>query len=159
MGDKVVDTKEIVASVDVDEVNMDALIPYYSCCCFINSLYTDTVNCWGCSTGGQLLCFDCDFVGLKRSKEPGKICNILSGHLDCIVPKSCCQFTSQILCLDSRAALPCTDEVPCMINFFGLTLAYKKKFIPGCCMKVGVMNKKFDAKASSGAAPQLEMTR
>ena len=45
--------KEVVASVDVDEVNMDALIPYMSCCCFA-SIYTDTVNCWGCTTGGQL---------------------------------------------------------------------------------------------------------
>ena len=105
---KKADPKEVVASVDVDEVNMDALIPYYSCCCFIESIYTDTVNCWGCTTGGQLLFFDCDFVGLKRSKETGKVCNICSGHLDCIVPKSCCQFTSQILCCDVRAALPCT---------------------------------------------------
>ena len=154
------DTKEIVASIDVDEVNMDALIPYYSCCCFISSLYTDTVNCWGCTTGGQFLCFDCDVVGLKRSKEQGKICNLCSGHLDCIVPKSCCQFTSQVLCLDARAALPCTDEVPCMVNCLGLNLGYKKQFIPGCCMKIEAMNKKFDAKAAaSGAAPQLEMIR
>ena len=156
---KKADPKEVVASVDVDEVNMDALIPYYSCCCFIESIYTDTVNCWGCTTGGQLLFFDCDFVGLKRSKETGKVCNICSGHLDCIVPKSCCQFTSQILCCDVRAALPCTDEVPCMVNFLGLNLAYKKKFIPGCCMKLEAMNKKFDAAAAAGSAPQLEMTR
>ena len=101
--------------------------------------------------------FDCDFVGLKRSKETGKFCNICNGHLDCIRPKSCCQFTSQILCCDVRAALPCTEEVPCMVNFLGLNLAYKKKFIPGCCMKLEAMNKKFDA--APGAAPQLEMTR
>ena len=54
---KKADPKEVVASVDVDEVNMDALIPYNSCCCFIESIYTDTVNCWGCTTGGQLLFF------------------------------------------------------------------------------------------------------
>ena len=103
--------KEVAASVDVDEVNMDALIPYKSPR-FIASIYTDTVNCWGCTTCGQLCCFDCDFVGLKRSKETGKFCNICNGHLDCIRPKSCCQFTSQILCCDVRAALPCTEEVP-----------------------------------------------
>jgi hypothetical protein len=146
----------------LDDINVDQLIPCHACCCFIQSLYTDTTNCWGCNTGGQICCVDTDVIGFKRSKEEGKYCILCEGSVSIIKPKTCMQFTSQFFILDCRGALPATDEVPCTVNLLGLNLFYRKKFIPGCCKNIGALKEVYAAKekaAGGGAAPVLEMSR
>ena len=152
----------------LDDINTDQLIPCLACCCFIQSLYTDTTNCWGCNTGGQVCCIDTDLIGFKRSKEPGKYCILCEGSVSVVKPKACMQITSQFFCLDCRGALPSTDEVPCVINILGLTLAFNKLFVPGCCKNMGALREAHAEKekakeaapdANTGAAPTLEMSR
>ena len=145
--------------IRLDGVNQMKMIPCYACCCTVTSLYTDKTNCWGCDVGGQLLCLDCDCTGFKPSKEEGKICTITEGHLTCIKPLTCVQITSQIFCLSSNAALPCTEEVPCIVNVLGMNCAYKKKPIFGCCSNIETLEQKLEAKTAGGASPVLEMTR
>ena len=35
--------------------------------------------------------------------------------------------------MDQRCALPCTDEVPCILNILGLTCCMQKKCAVKCC--------------------------
>ena len=104
-----------------------------------------------------------DFKILRKkensSKEEGKICTITEGHLTCIKPLTCVQITSQIFCISSNAALPCTEEGPCIVNFLGMNCAYKKKPTFGCCSNIETLEQKLEAKTAGGASPVLEMTR
>jgi len=100
------------ASVHLDDVNTDLLVACCSGGCFAYSIYTDKMNCWGCAQGGQILCIDCDIIGLKPSKQENVFCSLAEGRVNCIKPVTCCQVTSQFFCLDARGAFPCTEEVP-----------------------------------------------
>ena len=86
-----------------------------------------------------------------------------------VKPKACMQNTSQFFCLDCRGALPSTDEVPCIVNFLGLTLAFSKLFVPGCCKNIGALKEAHAEKekekakeaapdANTGAAPTFEIS-
>ena len=149
-----------VSSVHLDDVNTDLLVACCSGGCFSYSIYTDTTNCWGCAQGGQVLCIDFDIVGLKPSKQENVFCLLAEGRINCIKPVTCCQFTSQFFCLDARAALPCTKEVPCQLNMLGMNCIYKKKPVVACLNNQKQLEEKLAAKqAPAGAAPSLEMTR
>jgi hypothetical protein len=110
---------------------------YRACCCTIDSLYTKCPECIGCYSKRVLCCIESEFIAYKPmccNKELEKknlCCILLSGQCSMVHLKTCCKGESQMCCIDSRFAMPCDEEVPCMFTMLPFCLVY-----PGCyCCK------------------------
>lgn len=120
----------------VDDVDIGQLRVINGCCCGITSLYCDWPACVGAQYAIEALCLKCKAIKCKPSKEKGQCCTILEAKCVCTKPKTCLGLQCQCFCCDTRAALPCTAEVPCICGALGLVLCYKKKCKPSCCKKL-----------------------
>jgi len=120
----------------------------YSCHC--------AEGCFGCTQEAECLCIRSSCVGCKPVRDDQKtgskqdICFTCSESTgECMDHLACCSGIQGCCCLDSRFALPCSEEVPCIFSLFGLTLCYKYGCAVHCCAKIGAM----EAKKNGGAAP------
>lgn len=61
------------------------------------------------------------------------------------MPYSCCKCTTQCCCVDYHCSCPVerNGEVPCILNFFGLTLCYEGACNVSLCATVGGLKSKF----------------
>lgn len=127
-------------------------------CCCINGCSCKWPDCWGCGVDGVLCCIQSNAVCCKimdeRKNEDQKMFICQEGGFFCKKPNTCCQMRSQFCCCDSRGALPCTEEVPCIFTCLPGCSVYPKF---GCCAKVGDLVP--DLKdAVYGAEMEKEMT-
>jgi hypothetical protein len=96
-------------------------------------------HCIGCTSEGMVTCLRWEAKGCRPvyGKNVHQTCCVLcNGGAECVKPQTCCLLQQQFCCLDSRCALPCTKEVPCICT--GLPgcvccVNYKMQF--GCCKK------------------------
>tara|TARA_B110001452_G_scaffold244401_1_gene228406 strand:- start:588 stop:1046 length:459 start_codon:yes stop_codon:yes gene_type:complete len=125
-------TQEVVAVspyVAQDAVDENDLTIINSCCCITQALYTSCPDCIGCSGKGSLCCFEVDTC--CKVGAPCLCCGCCG--CKCIEPTTCLKLQKQCCCLVNNVAIPCDDEMPCMLALCCCSM-YPKC---GCCMKQG----------------------
>ena len=94
-------------------------------------------KCWGCSSEFRVLCFQSKAIGCKPVHGNDDLCCICQeGSCNCVPIRTCCKGKQQCFCLDTRFALPCDEDIPCMFTILGLTLCFKYACTPKCCVKI-----------------------
>ena len=134
-------TGEGAAKGDVDVGDLKVIA---ACCCTMSSLYLEYPGCCGCVQKGEVLCLEGDCKGCKfvdATQNDGRCCILQNGGCYCKSPETCCQQTAQTFCCDSRCALPCTDDVPCVFTLLPFCVVYPSF---ACCK---------DLKHIEGAVP------
>jgi hypothetical protein len=118
--------------------NTLALRPIGGCCCSIGALYTAWPQCIGCEGDTEILCIKGNFQALKPVQDPESHdwCNVVNCRFIGKNVETCCKQQQQCFCCVGRAALPCDDDVPCILNIYGLTLNFKNKCMFACCETV-----------------------
>lgn len=128
------------AAREVTDTKVESLKPCCAECCSITAVYCEWPECIGCSEEGQCCCCGMKGVCCKciDSKDDSVRCCMIQKQ-DCWIqwPKTCCYGQSQVCCLDTRCAFPCTDNVPCIFNICCLTLCADWKMNIGCMKSVG----------------------
>lgn len=69
----------------------------------------------------------------EKKNEEGKLGLCFEGGTFVVTPSTCCQQQNQCCCIDTRCALPCTEQVPMMCTCLPGCVVYPKF---GCCAKV-----------------------
>mmetsp|Transcript_23583 Transcript_23583/g.18031 ORF Transcript_23583/g.18031 Transcript_23583/m.18031 type:complete len:337 (-) Transcript_23583:335-1345(-) len=97
-------------------------------CCSIDSIYMKYPDCIGCFSRGHCCCVEGSSTSCKplflnegRSNQ-NLLCLVGKGHRYCVPFKFGCWSEGQCCCRDSRAAFPCTPEVPCVLTYCFVTL-------------------------------------
>ncbi len=116
------------------------LRPCTACCCVISSLYCSFPDCVGCSGEYMCCCLSTTFKICKPSKSSSDCCIINENNCLCIYPTTLCMGQSQCFFVDSRCALPCNDEVPCVVAMFCFTLCYRGNWSGKCCTTLGAID-------------------
>jgi len=98
------------------------LYPCAACCCTLISCYCNWPKCLGCYEKGTVVCLEIEGLCCKTAVQEGALCLCTKGEVQCVKPRTCCKLESQYCCYDCRCALPCDQEVPCMVTILGLTL-------------------------------------
>lgn len=127
---------------DVSTVPVEELRPIGALCCVMDSLYCSFPGCIGCAGKYKFLCCMSKFSCCKCLPNPSededrRCCAIQEQQRYLIIPQSCCEIQMHICCVDRRGALPCTPQVPCIVNLYGFTCCSDWKCTPGCCKTVG----------------------
>lgn len=107
---------------------MKDLVPCNACCCSISSCYLDFPACIGGQDESNCLCLRTSTKWCKPVTDPKKLMICNEGGYYVTYPRTCIKGFDQFFCLESRCALPCDEEVPCMISFCFLTCFYDFKF-------------------------------
>lgn len=153
---------------DGTEVLLKDLRVIGACCCGIQSLYCNCPENLGCKGKCEVCCYSCEETACK-GLDPGtnaqKICCVCwKGSCVLIQPRTCISMQEQICCCDCRAALPCTDEVPCIVNILGINLCADFGCKCACCQTVGQLVPRLDdthhshaGKAAAQVQVQAEM--
>ena len=145
MSVSVVVEKELTAGQNnIDDVDIGQLRMIQGCCCGITSLYCDWPACVGCQYASEALCLKCSGIQCKPSKEQGQCCTVLEAKCVCKKPSTCLGMQTQVFCCDSRAAIPCTQQVPCAVGAFGLILCYNRQCKMSCCKKLAEIDPKYN---------------
>ena len=113
-------------------------------CCIGTCSCLDCNHCSNCSCLTKLIfCCECRFDMCHEIKEPNgcqckNLCCFLcgNGHCQCGFDSYCCKNIGQILCCDLRCAIPCDEDVPCMLNVIGITLMYRCVNTLYCCGRI-----------------------
>ena len=105
-------------------------------CSVTSCLFT---NCFGCTSEGMCLCLRWEMKGCRPvyGKNEHKTCCVLcQSSNECVVPQTCVLVQQQCFCLDTRCAVPCIKEMPCIctgVPFCVCCVNYQLK--PACCKK------------------------
>lgn len=114
--------------------------PILGCGCLIGSLFFE----WPLYCGGNgnfiVACLESGYVCCQPASR-------IDPRKDCVLADNYCHFgrmnknefikvKNQCLCFDVRAAIPTSDDLPCLINIFGLTLCVNWKKNIKCCKKL-----------------------
>lgn len=134
--------------------NLEDLYVFSAWCCLIQSVYWKFPEIFGGFSEGQFLCVTANAAFNKPAVLKGEIYNAensicVSSRValkDCthIV---CCSTVGQLFCCDVRMALPCTDDVPCMLNTCFINCCYK--YSPNCACTWFSKVKDLDGEAMS----------
>lgn len=116
-------------------------VPFVGECCLFASCYTKMPECLGCHTESECLCLEMKGIGCKpQSGQPKLCCICCEGSYNIIPPTTCIKGTSQVCCADTRCALPCDEDVPCIFNVCFITCCYKFKCVPKVCANFNALN-------------------
>eukprot|EP00929_Paragymnodinium_shiwhaense_P003715 TRINITY_DN10432_c0_g1_i1.p1 TRINITY_DN10432_c0_g1~~TRINITY_DN10432_c0_g1_i1.p1 ORF type:complete len:169 (+),score=41.99 TRINITY_DN10432_c0_g1_i1:74-580(+) len=142
---------------DGTEVLLKDLRVWFGGCCAIYSLYCNFPEALGCKGNCEVCCFQCEETMCKcldPSTNRQKVCVVCcDGRSNCIMPKTCLSIQEQICCFDCRCALPCTEEVPCLLNLCGINCCADKECrCSFCCQTVGELVPRLDDTHQSHAA-------
>ena len=85
-----------------------------------DACYFKSPDCIGWYSKGACVCAEIEWACCKPGKEEGSMCICAKGELEFVQPTTCVKLTCQECCLDSRCAVPCDDEVPCIIACLSL---------------------------------------
>ena len=154
----------------VEGVNPADLVPCCGLFCAIFSAYPKFPACIGAHSKMALVCVEAEVLccktgsktstplprriqpnSLPRTVNDGSICMCLKQELEIIKPTTCVKGFVQLCCMDLRCALPCDDEVPCILAVAYITCV--KNYKPVC--QFGENLTSDDAK--KGQAPTAEM--
>jgi len=120
-----------------NKTSVNDLLVFQACCCNITGVTCKYPECWGFGVDGICLCIKSNCVVCKlmdeRKNDEGKMFTCTEGGLFCVKPTTCCQFQEQCCCLDTRCALPCTNDVPMICTLLPCCVVYPAC---GCCKKV-----------------------
>jgi hypothetical protein len=128
-------------SSNMESVDSGDLLPISACCCAISSLYTVYPDCIGCSGKGVCCCIEGEGLQCKLPKvgvtDPRICCLLSKQNVNCVSPVTCMKGTSQSFCFDSRFALPCDDDVPCLFTLLPFCVAASfYECNVACCTKI-----------------------
>jgi len=118
---------------------LDDIYPFFACFCAVTSCYWIFPKCVGCSSDSVFICLehDCNCCKVNYSKET--LCKCCGCDHDIVVPYVCCKSQGQCCCLDQRIAIPCDQDVPCLLTMFGLTFVENFQFKPACCQPISIL--------------------
>ena len=100
---------------DGDALDNNAIIVTDACCCVYEGCLCGD-GCMGVMASETVCCIESECC-LKAGQE--KLCCICCA-LRCVSPSVCIKSQAQICCLAGAAAIPCDDEVPCMVGTCGV---------------------------------------
>jgi len=115
-----------------EKPNPEDLCACAACCCTLISCYWKYPNCLGCYEKGTVVCLELEGVCCKTGLQEGALCLCTRGEVQCVKPRTCCKLESQYCCYDCRCALPCDEEVPCMVTILGLTFCKEYECTCNC---------------------------
>ena len=139
-----------------NEVASGDLIPVAACCCAIYSCYTKYPECCGGYSNATCLCIQQELTICKCHKEmldKDEFCLCYQGKCACLLEPAFCKVVSQLFCIDGRAAIPCDEDVPCMLNLCYVS-CYPKC---GVCKKVSEIVEPGAATETPAAVPPNPM--
>lgn len=96
---------------DGDALDNNKITIFSACCCAYNGLLM-TQNCFGCMGSGTLCCCE----GEVCLKVPCKPLGLVCCACRCVSPSVCIKVQSQECCCVGATAIPCDEEVPCLIG-------------------------------------------
>ena len=113
--------------------------PFLGGGCFLTSFYMLWPQCFGLYGNMTIGCFEIEYKTCKISARPTDWCILC--NLGCLVvaPKTCLKSVSQCCCIDTRCAIPCHAEMPCLLNCFGINCIYQYGCSCHCCKSVGYL--------------------
>ena len=111
------------------------MIPFGACCCSILHCYCKAPQCIGCYTQGVFTCCELETLCCKTGwgDENAAICLLGRGEAEIIAPTTCCKIQEQMCCLNAVVAMPCDEEVPCMIGLLGIVCVKDYKLVCEAC--------------------------
>lgn len=130
-------------------VNPDDLTSCMACCCAICSFYCKFPDCCGCHWKGVICCIEGEALACKPGVQDGSLCMCCKNEVECIKPTTCIKMTEQFLCIDTRCAFPCDQDVPCLVTVCGLTCIHDCT----CPCKFGDTLGEVDQEEEKGGAP------
>jgi hypothetical protein len=101
--------------------NQEDMTVFGACCCNILSIYATWPACLGTYAKGVVVCCKVEMMMCKAGFDEGSLCQCMKSDIEIIKPTICCKLDWQLCCLDARTAVPCDDEVPCMVAFAGVS--------------------------------------
>jgi len=113
-------------------VRKEDLKPCFAAICCICSLYPKFPDCLGAHVKGVLVCVEIESLCCKVGKADGSICMCMKNEIELIKPTTCVKMFQQFFCMDVRCAIPCDEDVPCIIAALGLTCVKNYKCICAC---------------------------
>lgn len=136
-----------------------------ACCCAICGCNCDPQECFGCSESGRLCCCllnqrYCKCENSKGEDGVDKCFTWSDGGCYIVMPNSCCEAVVQTCCLDSRCALPCTEDVPCICTILPFCTCLANYAVKvDCCKQVhdlidGYESKEVDVGSKGQEAPR-----
>lgn len=136
--------------------DVDDLCPFLAGCCFITSFYMLWPECFGVYGNMTFVCCECEVKALKISARKGDLCILLDLGCLLVEPQTCLKSVSQCCCVDFRCAIPCHEEMPCMLNICGVNCAYDGGCACHCCKRVVYMREVAEEKARDKEAYEKE---
>jgi hypothetical protein len=117
--------------------DISELIPFSACCCSVSSCFCKFPDCIGVETSGTLVCFNVDAVCCRCVSDDPQVCCVIQ-RCDWLLVniRTCLECRSQVCCCDSRCALPCDDNVPCLFGMFFLICCQGFHCAPHCMKKL-----------------------
>ena len=116
------------------------LTPFAACCCSIVSCYLKFPDCIGCYNKGAFVCFEMETLwcqtGMNEGSSGDSLCLCLRGECEVIKPGTCCKLQEQCMCCNAAIAMPCDEEVPCMIGILGITCVKNYACVCEACKKL-----------------------
>mmetsp|Transcript_11780 Transcript_11780/g.35089 ORF Transcript_11780/g.35089 Transcript_11780/m.35089 type:complete len:176 (-) Transcript_11780:65-592(-) len=109
---QIVRTQETPLLPEENAVNANELLIFSALCCVNSACYREA-DCCGCSGKVSVCC-----LSLEHCLKPGAPClfPLCCLGIKCVSPTTLLKAQSQCCCLVHSAALPCDDEVPCMLS-------------------------------------------
>jgi len=118
------------------------LMPCGACCCSVLSCYLKFPDCIGCYNKGTFTCIELETLwcktGMNENSSGDSLCLCLSGECEVIKPGTCCKLQETVCCCNAAIAMPCDEEVPCMIGLFGITCVKNYACVFEACKKMEV---------------------
>ena len=127
---------------DGDALDNNAIIVTDACCCVYEGLLCGE-GCIGCMGSEAVCCLETEFC-CKQGQD--KLCCVCCAAR-CISPTVCIKTQGQMCCWAFAAAIPCDEEVPCMVGTCGI-ICYPGFFI---CKTLGEITGK-----EGGSGPEAE---
>ena len=123
---------------NVKHTDINEMVPFYGCCCFLCNIYAEFPDCLGITASGECCCTRSVVACCKaRSGDAGGVCcDICSCNSSCIKPQTCCFSQCQCCCIDYRGACPAAKDAPCIVTPLPYCVVYPKC---GCCSKIGTL--------------------
>lgn len=94
--------------------------PLAACCCELASCYLAFPGCCSSYTKATCCCLETESSCCKpwccssQKYKKSLLCTVQQLNLLCITPSTFCKGWTQCFCLDSRCAIPCDQDVPCI---------------------------------------------
>ncbi|CAK0803699.1 unnamed protein product [Prorocentrum cordatum] len=100
---------------DNDALDNDSIMVCDGCCCCYDGLLFGD-GCLGCMASETMCCLEVEYC--CKSGAPTLCCVCCA--IRCVSPTVCIKSQGQMCCLAGAAAIPCDDEVPCLVGSCGI---------------------------------------